>query len=105
MGLGVRLMMLNAIFNNIFFWLRKPEYPEKATDLSQVNDKLYHTYPLKLLVTSTLIEPLFLNNKVRIANPIATSAAATVKMKKTKICPSSLPKKYDSGTSKACGGL
>jgi hypothetical protein len=24
------------------YWLRKPEYPEKTTDLSQVNDKLYH---------------------------------------------------------------
>jgi hypothetical protein len=23
-------------------WWRKPEYPEKTTDLSQVNDKLYH---------------------------------------------------------------
>jgi hypothetical protein len=26
-----------------FYWRRKPEYPEKTTDLSQVNDKLYHT--------------------------------------------------------------
>jgi hypothetical protein len=25
-----------------FYWWRKPEYPEKTTDLSQVNDKLYH---------------------------------------------------------------
>ena len=25
-----------------FYWLRKPEDPEKTTDLSQVNDKLYH---------------------------------------------------------------
>ena len=24
-----------------FFWWRKPEYPEKTTDLSQVTDKLY----------------------------------------------------------------
>ena len=24
------------------FWWRKPEYTEKATDLSQVTDKLYH---------------------------------------------------------------
>jgi hypothetical protein len=25
-----------------FYWWRKPEYPEKTTDLSKVNDKLYH---------------------------------------------------------------
>ena len=25
-----------------FYWWRKPEFPEKTTDLSQVIDKLYH---------------------------------------------------------------
>ena len=25
-----------------FYWWRKPEYPEKTSDLSQANDKLYH---------------------------------------------------------------
>ena len=42
-------MVFNATFNNIlaiswwsFYWWRKPEYPEKTTDLSQVTDKLDH---------------------------------------------------------------
>jgi hypothetical protein len=26
-----------------FYWWRKPEYPEKPIDLSQVTDKLYYT--------------------------------------------------------------
>ena len=25
-----------------FYWLNKPEYPEKTIDLSEVTDKLYH---------------------------------------------------------------
>jgi len=46
----VLFIVLSAIFNNIsviyrggqFYWLRKPEYPENTTNLSQVTDKLYH---------------------------------------------------------------
>ena len=42
-------MGFNATFNNIsvlslrsvLYWWRKPEYPEKTTDLSQVTGKLY----------------------------------------------------------------
>jgi hypothetical protein len=35
--------LFHATFNNIsaISW-RKPEYPEKTTDQSQVTDKLYH---------------------------------------------------------------
>ena len=45
-GVRVRVMVFNATCNNIsvilFYWWRKPEFPEKTTDLSQVTDKLDH---------------------------------------------------------------
>ena len=39
----VRIMVFNVTFNNIsvISW-RTTEYPEKATNLPQVTDKLYH---------------------------------------------------------------
>jgi len=45
-----RFMVFNTTFNNILvnilwgsvLWWRKPEYPERTTNLSQVNDKLNH---------------------------------------------------------------
>ena len=44
-------------------------------------------YPFKFFKLSIVIEPRFLNIETRIANPTATSAAATAIEKNTKTCP------------------
>ena len=56
------------------------------------------TYPFKLLILSILIEPDFLKKIIKIASPIAASAAATKRIKSEKIRPERSSKVYENPT-------
>ena len=55
-------------------------------------------YPFNLLILSMLIDPDFLKNIVKIAKPIAASAAATTKINNANICPNKSSSVFENPT-------